>query len=67
MKENILSKFRDVINYSVIFKVIGILIIIFLCILIYKEIKPKTASEKIMNCLKLGSDARATACIKLIK
>lgn len=34
---------------------------------IYKEIRPKSIDERKMECLKLGSDARAIGCLKLIK
>ena len=44
-----------------------IVIISYFGIKIYKEIKPQTLEEKKMECLKLGSDARANACIRLLK
>jgi hypothetical protein len=34
---------------------------------IYNQTKPKTLNEQKMECLKLGSNARADACLKLLK
>lgn len=43
-----------------------VIISVFFMILIYKELKPSSSREKVMGCLKLGSDARAAACLKLL-
>ncbi len=64
--KNILSKLKDFIKSLTILKVIGIIIILYFCILIYKQIGPQTYREKYMSCLKLGSDMRARSCIGLI-
>lgn len=61
-----LSKLNIFIKSLTILKIIGIIVIIYLCILVFKEIKPQSYKEKYMNCLELGSDSRAHACIKLL-
>ncbi len=61
---NILFKFQTIIKIFLFF------IIIYLGVLIYKEIKPKpilTYKEKEMECLKLGSDFRTKECLRIIK
>ncbi|MDO8610614.1 MAG: hypothetical protein Q7R95_08770 [bacterium] len=42
------------------------LFVLFLAFQLYKEFKPVTKKEQIMRCLELGSDVRATACVKLL-
>jgi len=41
--------------------------IIYFGIKIYKEIKPLSAEEKKMECLRLGSDARARYCLQRLE
>ena len=33
---------------------------------IYNEVRPKSLDERKMECLKLGSDVRAAACLTLV-
>lgn len=35
--------------------------------LLYKQLKPQTQEQKMMHCLELVSDQRASACIKLVQ
>ncbi len=44
-----------------------LVVVAYFGIRIYKELKPRTIEERKMECLKLGSDNRAAACIKLLK
>ncbi|MEK7655548.1 MAG: hypothetical protein AAB386_02630 [Patescibacteria group bacterium] len=47
--------------------VVGLVVIVYFGILIYKQLKPQTLEQKILHCLELGSDQRASACIKLLQ
>ena len=49
-----------------LFKVVMLLLICYIVILIWKEVRPLSHQEKYLSCLKLGSDTRAAACINLI-
>lgn len=44
----------------------SLIVIVYFGTVIYKQFKPQTLEEKIMRCLELGSDKRASACIKLL-
>lgn len=50
----------------VVVAIAGLVIIVYFGILIYKQLKPQTEEQKIMRCLELGSDQRATACLHLL-
>lgn len=52
---------------NLIFLVTCLVVIAYFGIKIYKEVTPKSLVERKMECLKLGSDNRAAACIKLLK
>jgi hypothetical protein len=52
---------------NILLSITCLIIVIYFSILIYKEIKPKTYKEQVMHCLELGSNARAQACINLLK
>jgi hypothetical protein len=56
--------FKNPINIIITFTCL--ILVFYFGILIYKELKPKTYNEKFMGCLKLGSNARANACVDLI-
>lgn len=44
-----------------------LVVILYFGIKIYKEVKPLSLKEEKMECLKLGSDARAVACLRMLK
>ncbi len=44
-----------------------LVVVTYFGIKIYKELKPKNMEERKIECLKLGSNTRAAACIKLLK
>lgn len=64
--KNVQNKLRVFINSLTLFKIVAILIIIYVSILIFKEIRPQTLFEKKMHCLELSGDNQTLACFKLI-
>lgn len=44
-----------------------ILAIFYVGLKTYKELKPKSLTERKLHCLELGSDARAVGCLQLLK
>ena len=44
-----------------------IVVAVYFAVLTYKQLKPQTYQEQRMHCLELGSNARATACLRLIR
>jgi hypothetical protein len=63
--KEVLLKIKNFSKNLTILKVIGILIIVYIGILIFKEIRPLSYKEQYINCLKLGD--RAGACIRMLK
>lgn len=61
-----MSKIKDFIKSITMLKIIGIVAIIFLCVLIYKELKPQSWKEQQIECLKLGSDSARAKCLRII-
>lgn len=45
----------------------SLVVVVYFGTLLYKQLKPQTQEQKMMHCLELGSDQRATACIKLVQ
>jgi hypothetical protein len=58
--------FKNPIN--TIITITCLIVVIYFGILIYKELKPKTYKEKVMQCLEVGAGSNAVAnrCIELI-
>lgn len=44
----------------------SLIVIVYFGTLLYKQFQPQTLEEKMMRCLELGSDTRASACITLL-
>lgn len=47
--------------------IVCLAVAVYFAVLTYKQLKPQTIKEQQMHCLELGSDARAAACLRLIK
>lgn len=65
--KNILLKLKNYAKSLTILKVIGILVIFYIGISIYKEIRPLSYQEKYIQCLKLSSEGRVRACVDMLK
>ena len=48
-------------------KIAALVVIVYFAILIYGQLRPLSYQEKYMHCLELGSNARAQACINLLR
>lgn len=45
----------------------AIIITCFVGVKIYKELRPQSLNERIMECLKLGSEQRYASCLQLLQ
>ncbi len=52
---------------NLLLAVAALLVILYYGTHLYDWFRPQTYQEKYMHCLELGSDARAGACVKLLK
>jgi len=61
------SKTKRIDFQKILVSIVCFVVILYFGIKIYKEIAPQSYTEQKMHCLELGSNARATACLRLIK
>lgn len=52
--------------YKIMFLVIALLVILYLVPAVYRQLKPKSHSDKVMECLRLGSDAARAGCVQIL-
>lgn len=64
LRKDMSPKIKNIIGIFV--AIVCLAATIYIVVLIYHEVRPKSYNEKYIDCLKLGSDNRAAACIKKI-
>jgi hypothetical protein len=65
--EKFVNYFHSFIKSLTLVNIAALIIIIYFATLIYGQFRPLSYEEKYMQCLELGSNARAQACINLLK